>query len=221
MFKEMDIGFDSMVSLFIEETRLPDTHEVMYVNHEKDSTFVHGKIHRMKYLLDNSIRWNDNLTIHEDSFFNILCQSLSQNVKYCNVPFYLWKWRDNSVCRHDPKYILKTYNNLIDSNEALVAEFEKRNINDKVSFYVGFMIFDGYYTMNKPAWINQENLEYREKTERRFADYFRKHQAIWDSLDSVTKMQISNGVRNRSVMEGMQMETITINDWIDMILKKY
>lgn len=221
MFQEMAIGFDSMVSVFVEETRTPDKKEVLYVNHERDSTFVHGKIHRRQYLLDNNIRWNDSLTIHEDSFFNILCQSLSTQVKYCTTPFYLWKWRDNSVCRHDPKYILKTYNNLIDSNEALVAEFRKRNIMDKAAFYVGFLIFDAYYTMNKPAWINQENAEYRHLTEQRFADYFRKHKTIWDSLDQASKMQISNGVRSRSVMEGMLMETITINDWIGMILCKY
>lgn len=221
MFKEMEIGFDSMVSAFIEETRKPDTKEVIYVNHGVDSTFVHGKIHRRQYLLDKNIRWNDSLTIHEDSYFNILCQSLSENVKYCEVPFYLWKWRDNSVCRHDPKYILKTYNNLIDSNTALVLEFNKRHMMDKVKFYVCFMIFDAYYTMNKPEWINQENKEYRDQTEKRFAKYLHDHIDIWESVEPKEKMQISNGVRSRSVNEGMLMETMTINDWIDKVLDQY
>ena len=221
MFKEMEIGFDSMVSAFIEETRKPDTKEVIYVNHGIDSTFVHGKIHRRQYLLDKGIRWNDSLTIHEDSYFNILCQSLSENVKYCEVPFYLWKWRDNSVCRHDPKYILKTYNNLIDSNTALVLEFNKRHMMDKVKFYVCFMIFDAYYTMNKPEWINQENKEYRDQTEKRFAKYLHDHLDIWESVEPKEKMQISNGVRSRSVNEGMLMETMTINDWIDKVLDQY
>ena len=48
-----------------------------------DSTFVHGKVHRRQYLIDKEIRWNDALTIHEDSYFNILCQNLSTNIKYC------------------------------------------------------------------------------------------------------------------------------------------
>lgn len=74
LFREMNIGvFDSLVSAFIEETRVPDTKEVIYINHDMDSTFVHGKVHRRQYLLDKKIRWNPNLTIHEDSFFNILC----------------------------------------------------------------------------------------------------------------------------------------------------
>lgn len=91
-----------------------------------DSTFVHGKVHRRQYLLDNKIRFNPKLTIHEDSFFNILAQNLTESAKYCPTPFYLWKWRDTSVCRHDKDYILKTYNNMLDSNDALIDEFNNR-----------------------------------------------------------------------------------------------
>ena len=223
LFREMEGGFDSLMSVFVEETRIPGTGEVTYVNHEQDSTFVHGKVHRRQYLIDNKIRFRDELTVHEDSFFNILAQNLSSSVKFCPTPFYLWRWRDESVCRHDPKYILKTYRNMLDSNDALVDEFLKRGMLDKASFYTAFMIFDAYYTMNKPEWINQENKGYRNDTEMHFASYFIKHEDLWDALPPQDKMQISNGVRSRSVMEGMQMEAVTIDGWlkhIRMILKR-
>lgn len=214
LFKEMAVGFDSLVSCFIEETRTPDRKEVQYINHEMDSTFVHGKVHRRQYLLDKNIRFNNSLTIHEDSYFNILCQNLSENVKYCPTPFYLWRWRDNSVCRHDPKYILKTYRNMLDSNDALVDEFIRRGRQDKAAFYCGFIVFDAYYTMNKPEWINQENREYRDMTEKRFAEYFAKHRSLWDSVPVPDKMRLSNDVRTRSVNEGMLMESVTIEEWL-------
>lgn len=220
LFREINMGgFDSLISAFVEETRIPGTNEITYINHDMDTTFVHGKVHKRQYLIDQKIRWNPNLTIHEDSFFNILCQSLSTNVKYCQTPFYLWKWRDDSVCRHDPKYILKTYSNMLDSNDALIDEFIKRGLNDKVMFYTTFMIFDAYYTMNKPEWINQENKEYRNSTERRFAEYYKKHKTIWKSVPTNDKMMISNQVRNRSVMEGMLMEAVTIDTWLKHIEK--
>ena len=217
VFREMTTGFDSLVSVFIEETRDPKTKEPVYMNHEVDSTFVHGKIHRRQYLTENNIRFNDKLTIHEDSYFNILCQNLSKNVKYCTTPFYLWKWRDESVCRHDPKYILKTYGNMIDSNDALIAEFLKRDIKDKAVYFTGLMTFDAYYTMNKPEWIDQDNQEYREKTEKRFAEWFAAHKVLWDTISDTDKMALSNQVRTRSVMEGMQMETVTIKEWLEHI----
>ncbi len=218
VFREMaNGGFDSLTSVFVEETRMPDTKEVMYINREMDSTFVHGKIHRRKYLLDNKIRWNDALTIHEDSYFNIQCANLSTNVKYCTTPFYLWKWRDESVCRHDPKYILKTYRNMLDSNDALIDEFIKRGIQEKAMFFTAFMIFDAYYTMNKPEWINQENKEYRNSTEKRFSAYYRKRRDLWNNVSPNDKMVISNQVRSRSVMEGMMMEAVTIDTWLKHI----
>lgn len=219
MFNEMEIGFDSVVSTFIEETRDPRTNKPTYITHDMDSTFVHGKIHRREYLIKQKIRWNENLTIHEDSYFNILCQNLSENVKYCQVPFYLWKWRDESVCRHDPKYILKTYQNMLDSNDALISQFLSRGREDKAAFYAVFMIFDSYYNMNKPEWINQENKEYRSETEKRFSLYFKKYKSLWNNLAHNDKMYISNMVRTRNVQEGMYMEAITINDWLEYIEK--
>ena len=219
VFREMQTGFDSLVSMFVEETRNPQTKQVEYINHEMDSTFVHGKVHRRQYLIDKGIRFNDALTIHEDSYFNILAQNLSKDVKYCSTPFYLWKWRDDSVCRHDPKYILKTYRNMLDSNDALIDEFLSRGIQDKATFFTVFMIFDAYYTMNKPEWIDQENQEYRNSTELRFADYFRKHKDAWDTVPINDKMMISNQVRSRSVMEGMRMEAVTIDAWLKHIEK--
>lgn len=221
MFREMNApgGFDTMVSVFVEENRMPETKEVFYLNREMDSTFVHGKLHRRHYLLDKKIRWNDDLTIHEDSYFNILCQNLTTNAKFCPTPFYLWKWRDDSVCRHDPKYILKTYNNMLDSNTALIKEFMRRGVHDKAMIYTTSMIFDAYYTMNKEEWLNQENQEYRHNTELRFKTYFKEFKTMWNNMPMNDKMAISNSIRTRSVQEGMRMEAITIDDWLKHIEK--
>lgn len=218
IFREIENGgFDSLTSVFVEETRHPETKEPLYINREMDCTFVHGKVHRRKYLLENNIRWNDNLTIHEDSYFNCLCQKLSTNVKYCQAPFYLWKWRDDSVCRHDDKYILKTYNNMLDSNTALVKEFISRNRLQDAQFYATSMIYDAYYTMNKSEWINQENKQYRDDTERRFKQYYHEFKTLFDTIPEITKNQIIVGIRNRFFQEGMMMESVTFADWIKHI----
>lgn len=211
-------GFDTLISVFVEETR--DEHgNVMYISHDIDSTFVHGKVHRKQYLIDNNIRFNDLLTIHEDSYFTLLTQNCTEpsRVKYCPTPFYLWRWRDNSVCRHDSKYILKTYTNMIDSNNALVDEFVKRDMLEIANTCVGIMIFDTYYTFNKLDWIDQENKEYRDKTERHFSEYYKKRKDMWEKLSNREKMMLSGSIRQRSVGEGMVMENITLDDWLKKI----
>lgn len=214
-------GFDTFVSRFREETRLPDGQPV-YIDRENDLVFVHGKVHRRAYLVENRIRWNESLTIHEDSFFNILCRELSApgRAKYCPMPFYLWRWRDASVCRHDPDYLLKTYPHMLDSNDALVDEFVRRMREDKANASVGMMVFDAYYTLNKPSWLDKTNAAYRETVERRFAAYWAKHRAKFEALTAQERMMISQAVRQRSAAEGMLMEALTLQQWLEDIERK-
>ena len=222
VFREIDNGgFDSLVSAFVEESRHPQTNEAIYINHDIDTTFVHGKVHRRQYLLDNNIRWNDKLTIHEDSYFNCLCQRLASELKYSQTSFYLWKWRDDSVCRHDPKYILKTYNNMLDSNTALVDELVKREKIEDAQFYATSMIYDAYFTMNKPEWINQANKIYRKSTEKRFKQYYIKFKYLFNNIAPDIKSQIIVNIKNRMFQEGLMMENITFEDWIKHVMKKY
>ena len=217
IFREFDGGFDSFASVFVEETRDPITKQPVYINHDMDSTFVHGKVHRRQFLIDNNIRWNDNLTIHEDSYFNCLCQRLAKQLKHCPSPFYLWRWRDASVCRHDPKYILKTYNNMLDSNTALIEQFLSRNRKEDAMFYATSMIYDAYFTMNKDEWLNQENKEYRYATERRFKEYWLKYKQLHDETPLQLKNQVIMTLKNRMYMEGMILESLTFNEWIKQV----
>jgi hypothetical protein len=218
IFREIENGgFDSLVSAFIEESREYGTKNPIYINHDMDTTFVHGKVHRREFLLDNNIRWNDNLTIHEDSYFNCLCQRLAKELKYSQTSFYLWRWRDASVCRHDPKYILKTYNNMLDSNDALVTQFLDRGRKDDAMFYSTSMIYDAYFTMNKDEWLNQENKEYRHATEKRFKEYWLKYKKLHNSIPQDIKAQIIMGIKNRMYGEGMILETITFTEWIKQV----
>ena len=224
IFREMAApgGFDALISAFLEETRNPDNKsEILYITREMDSTFVHGKIYRRQYLMDNNIRFNPKLTIHEDSYFNCLAQKMTPNAKYSQLPFYLWKWRDDSVCRHDPKYILKTYNNMLDSNTALVQEFIKRRRITDAQFYITSMIYDAYFTMNKDEWISQENIEYRKNTERRFKEYYIMFKEYYETIDKQVKAQIIVGIKNRMFQEGLLMETITFDNWIEHVMKEY
>lgn len=222
IFREFELGgFDALFSAFLEESRDPMTGKPLYITHEQDWTFVHGKIYRRQYLLDEKIRWNDSLTIHEDSYFNYMAQKCAKELKFSPTPFYLWRWRDDSVCRHDSKYILKTYNNMLDSNTALVNQLKSRNRLDDAKVCATQMIYDAYFTMNKKEWIDQENKEYRAATEKRFKKYYTDFKDLFESIGEQEKTQIIVGLKNRMFAEGLIMESITFNDWIKWVLETY
>ena len=216
IFNEIERShFDSFVSAFIEETRFNDN--IIYTTHSVDSTFVHGKVHRRQYLLDNNIRWNDNLTVHEDSYFNCLVQKLSKNVSYCPNAFYLWKWRDESVCRHDPLYMNKTFVNMLDSSSELVKQFINRNREEDSIFYVTHMVYDTYFSMNHDRWWTSDGKTYKDITEERFSKYWTDFKYLFEKCDSEKRNQIIISVKNRFFGEGLMMEKITFDDWIKRI----
>ena len=66
-------GFDALVVDFLEEVVDRKTG-----THKKDSTFVHGKIYRRQFLLDNHIVWHPDVKCHEDSGYNSLAMAHSK-----------------------------------------------------------------------------------------------------------------------------------------------
>ena len=217
-------GFDMLISNFREQTKGPDG-SFTFIDHntQPDGTFVHGKCFRRQWLIDNDLKFCPSCEIHEDSYMILLCREVAKpwRLKWCPMAFFLWRWRKNSICRRDEKYILKTFNCLVDSNDQLISQFLRRSMHAQAASYMAMLTWDAYYTMNKQEWVSQENTTYRDNVEKRFAEYFRKYKSLWDSIPVQEKMMISQGVRQRSVMEGMLLEALTIDQWIDRILAKW
>ena len=220
VFEQMGKGFDALVSTFMEQTKMPGTDALGFVPHVNDVTFVHGKVYRREYLIDKNIRFNPALTVHEDSYFNVLARECAGESVYCQQPFYLWRWRDESVCRHDPKYILKTFDNMLDSNDALIDEFVRRGMLEKAAQYAVSMVWDSYYTMNKPEWRDCVNREHRRRVERRFRAWFVKHGAMWRAMDEHQRLAISVPIRQRQIAEGMLSEAVTPEQWLRHVMAK-
>ena len=217
IFDEIFKGFDTLVSVFIEEARHKATGEPMFVKHEHDCTFVHGKVHSRMYLMDHDLRFDESLTLHEDSYFNIQCQSLTENIAYIEEPFYLWKWRADSVCRSDEKFLLKTYDRMIDSVDALIESMTYKGEFDKAIYHLVALIFDAYYRMQEPEWQDHENIRHREAAERRFAEFYDKWKDTWLKIKASEKVKISQEMRERIIDKGMLMESITLDDWLKHI----
>lgn len=90
-------------------------------------------------------------------------------------------------------------------------------MEEDAMFYATSMIYDAYFTMNKDEWLNQENKEYRDMTEKRFKEYWLEFKHLHDKIQIDTKNQIIMGIKNRMYTEGMILESQTFNDWIKVI----
>ena len=213
LFREMKDEPDAITSTFLEELHLPGG-RIEYLHREHDRVFVHGKAYRRAFLLEKGVRWDEELRIHEDSFFNFLALDLAEKTATIETPFYLWKWRDGSVCRHDPKYLLKTWPDMIASNDALVSQTLDRGMEDRAREYLARLTLETYYTMQKPEWNAEENKYYRLAAMTRLRRYLRKRRALWESVSEKERAKISAGLRDRIVREGMEMERQTLDEFL-------
>lgn len=217
IFEYIDKGFDALICDFMEEVIDRNTGKSRFFRHRKDHTFVHGKIYRKQFLLDNNIVWHPDVKCHEDSGYNCLAIKLAKDLIFCENPLYLWKWRDNSICRSDPLYVPKTYTRMIYSNGWLVKDFLDRGREEDAKYYVTMIVYGTYYMLNKPIWLDPNNAKYRYETEKCFKDYFKDHESLFLSVDPKVRTQIIQGTKRRVLNEGVLLEKFTFDEWIKHI----
>jgi hypothetical protein len=210
-------GFDAMYATFLEEGRVPETGEVYFIERKDGFQFVHSKVFKKDFLVRNNIHFFPECVIHEDNVLNLQVQACTNNIKWCPAPFYLWKWRDDSVCRRDKLYIKKTYPDLIKSSNYSLEWLVNKSKFDKAREVVASIVLDAYYTFCHPSWKTIETKEYRDGAEKYFSEYFKKWEYLWNECPDQIKMQISSGIRNREVIQGMEMETETLDQFLKRI----
>ncbi len=210
-------GFDAFITDFVEEVKDAKTGEFSYFTHYADDRFVHGKVYRRRHLLDNNIVWHEDIAYHEDGAYNLLAIETAKSKEFCKVPMYLWRWRDNSICRSDPLYVLKTYTLMIHSNAHLVKDFMSRNMFDKAKYHTGAFIYSTYYMLNKPIWLDPMNAKYRYETEKCFKDYYKTHKEIFERISADMRNRLIAGNKRRVLDEGVYLEQFTFDEWIEHI----
>lgn len=215
IFQFIDKGFDAFASEFYEENKNSKTGEMIFGSRKHDSTFVHGKVYRRQYLLDNDIHWHPELKGHEDSCFNILAQKLTKDFVYCSMPFYLWKWRDGSICRKDKYYIPKTYKYLIDSHEQLVLDFLKHGDLRDAQIYANMLVYNTYYCMNENIWQDIEGSKYISETEHRFVEFYLKHSPLVRSISKKNKKMVLSATRQYAEKNEVYLTRFSFSDWFE------
>ena len=216
IFREIDKKpFDTFVSKFIEEIRIGDKAE--FIDHDLDSTFVHGKVHRRKYLIDNNIRWNEDLTLHEDAYFHILCQQSTSNIVYCDTSFYLWKFRADSICRSDPHWVMNTYDHLIKANSALVSQLVERKLEDIAAFYTATLLIDAYSVVNTTSWHKIVSEEHTDSIIKLLRDYYIKYNYLFERLSTIRRDKLSELLQTKiENIPSLKCE-ISFKQWINNI----
>lgn len=215
MFRAMESKPDIISSSFTEESLSDGDYHL--IRKDKDITFVHGKAYRRAFLKEENLRFKDELTIHEDGYFNSLVNAVAKTKQYIDQPFYLWCWNPNSVVRKDrDNFLLKTYTNLLDARDAYLSELVKRGYTEEYKANVVKCWLDIYYDFNTKVFIGADPA-LKKKAMLRIKDFWKKYKSAFMKADGKTLQAVSASCRMNAVNKGMSMESISMREFIALV----
>lgn len=171
---------DCFYSTFVEE--VPDQQhpgKFLYNARQQAFVFVHGKVYRRQFLIDNEIYWDEELTLHEDGYFNGLAlgQIKKDKLVYCNEPFYMWCNNNESVSRKTPTFVLDTYDQNLIAQDRLITKLLPKNIYESINL-TAIQLYQTYFLLTGTF----VELATNEKTAESVREQMKKELANIDNM---------------------------------------
>lgn len=209
LFSSMQEGFDYCVNAFIEET-FNEHGDPIIVNHDRDITFMHGKVYRREFLVEQGLYFDERMTLHEDGYFNMLVLSTAQHegrVKMLSTPIYMWCWNNQSVVRKDRKdFVLRTYPDVMLTRDGLCEQLKKRGYLEDYQTSVCMTVLNSYYDFQKPAYHEAGNEKYLRTARKAFRGFWMKYRDVFNDCTNQRVAEVAVIARNNAMKNGMLFE---------------
>lgn len=224
MLQEMDKGKDAFVSSVLQELVIANDEKIYNVVN-KNTIWVHGKVYRRQFLIDNKIVWHPELTCHEDSCFNVLALTLAKDkVCFYDIPLYIWKYRPVSICRGDDLYLPKTWCAMINSYDMLVEDFQDRGYGLHSKFYSYYCLVASYYEMSREEWRRPESIEYAARAYKKLVEFYNKRYLLlknFTETEYIEKCQQMNEKLAKENGVNPDAMSVSFSQWIESLLTIY
>ena len=213
-------GADMLIYDFYCNYELKDG--VHYHLYHDDPIFVHGKVFRRQFLVDEEIKWHPELHEHQDSAFNILARTCAKNAALCSIPIYLWRNNPKSISRKDPiMHLPKTWPHMIDSYDALVGDLQARGLSDYAAYYAKYCLYATYYEMSRDAWQPETSTEYRNASYKRLAQFYFKYKLLIKTVNTELTEKLIKTTYEITSKKGKLNEMPQFKEWLNSILTLY
>lgn len=220
IFAAMQEGFDFLCSNFLEETFTEDGHMTI-IRHDKDMTFMHGKVYRREFMVEKNIRFRPDMTIHEDGYFNTVAYAVAARegkVRFIETPLYLWRWNGASTVRQNVKdFVLRTYDHVMLTRDGACEELKKRGYDEDFEIGVVMTVLNSYYDFQKTSYYTPENRRHLQNAEKAFRRFWMKYRNVFTNCTNMKIAEIAVAARENAVKNGMLMEQTDIRTFLKHI----
>lgn len=214
-------AYDIIRTPFIEDQIVDG--ELKLIRHDNDVSFIHGKMYKREFLTENNLRFREDLTIHEDGYFNVIAHTVSGGKIHEMKPaVYLWKYNPDSIVRKDRElFIYRTYDHLMKCRLAICRELWDREYVTEYFQAVAKTVIDAYYDFQKPDALKPENKEIIKKAEKEFANIYKEIRDDYKNINVNDIAQMLLLCRSIAYQNGLRVEQETISEFLTRIVKEY
>lgn len=151
--------FDVISSKWLEEIK-DENGNIVYINHEFDSTWMHGNAYKKSFLDYYNVRHHDELRVHEDSYFQMIAWARTDKIFYLDAITYVWKYREDSIVRrNNAEYSFSSNAQFFKAIRLGYEKVKKFNEERLTSGITQIMIY-GYFTLMNPTYQKDEFKDY-------------------------------------------------------------
>ena len=220
LFGRMKNEPDAIISSFVEESMQDG--QFRLIRHDNDMQFVHGKAYKKAFLEEKEIRFKDELLIHEDGYINTLVGNEAETYENIENPFYVWRWRDDSVVRKEPGtiFLMKTYGDLLATRDAVCEELKDRGFISEYFDAVAKTIVDAYYEFQKPQYLDPKNAKEVHRAEHKVKKFYEKYKKDYNECGIDRIAEIMHISRTNAHARGLRIEQLSLHEWVDHIAKE-
>lgn len=168
-------GFDMLwCDLLVECTEDGHNVDVKYKT-EMNAVVPHAKLYRRRFVLDNDMWFNTELTFNEDSEFNAILMTKIPKERIGHIstqmPTYIWCWREDSTTHvpgRNEEGAICHYKRNVNVCEA----FRKNLPTNRYNAMVARTVWDAYYAMNADTLSDR-----MKQTLCEFCEWYKLHKA--------------------------------------------
>ena len=220
IFSAMQEGFDFLCSNFVEET-FTEHGDMTIIRHDRDMTFMHGKVYRLEFLEKHDLVFDPAMTLHEDGYYNSVVYSTASHegtVRFIDTPIYLWRWNDGSTVRKNRKdFVLRTYAEVMRTRTGICRELKRRGYEDDYVTAVCMTVLNSYYDFQKPSYNVVRNAKHIAAAERAFKRFYAEFGETFRDQENGKIAEIAKAAREIACKNGMLMERQDIKSWLKHI----
>lgn len=217
-------NYDVLWAEFYSEDKM-QSGEMRLHSRGRNIVFIHSKLYRRQFLIDNNLWFDTSLEFNEDSCFNAVANTIVDFKRTGEIktacPPYIWCYRPGSATA-DPKNNGKALLGLYNRNKLVCEAFKKRMPYDRYCAMVARTVWDTYHTLNVEQLSPEQQIIYDD-----FKDWYpaRKNCLLFVDDDTMAKVRAISqsehecGDQEAEARWGVDqtsgfLENVSITDWL-------